>query len=315
MDQVSYIHVDSRSRDTTLYPGANAYTIFLNKPITNITRIDLVSAQVINPASSTTPVSNGYIWLDITELRTPFTYDARKLTLTNALGIGSPVSAISTIGAFAATVVGTTTATYTNVPAITDKGARFTVVRATGTVTSVTLTSSGNAYAVGETVTLSYLNVGGSTAADNITFQVTAITETYIQRNQTSSTTPATSFAAIPIQQAGLTVLQTNQTFNEATQYPWSITYPSRLDSVERLTIRWLDYAGAVVQFSASGSTAYDVNSFILRVYTTFPPVAPERPLGLPPPVKDDDRDKVYMGAIAFLLMGLVMILLTRRRR
>jgi hypothetical protein len=285
--------------------------VFLNKPITNVTRVDLVSAQVVNPFTT-----NSYIWLDITELRTPFTYDARKLALTNTLNLSSPIAGILTIGTFTASVVGTTTGTYTNIPAVTDKGARFTIVRTSGTVTSVTLTSAGNAYAIGETVTIAGANVGGSTPGDNITFPVTALTETTIQRNQTTSTTPATSFAMIPVD-----VLQySNRVFKETSDYPLSIKYPSRLDSIERLTIRWLDYTGAVVQFTPNATavpSTQDQNSFILRVYTTFPPVAPERQLGLPPPVKDgmfEDRDKVYMGAVAFLIIGLVMILLTRRR-
>lgn len=311
MEQVSYIHVDSRSRDTTLYPGANVYTVFLNKPITNITRVDLVSAQVVNPFTT-----NCYIWLDVTELRTPLTYDARKLQLTNTLGLSTPIAGISTFGTFSATVIGTTTATYANVPAIIDKGARFTVARVSGTVTSVTMTSSGNTYTVGEIVTLAGASVGGATPTDNITFPVTALVPASVQRSQTSSTTSATSFAMIPVD-----VPQNfNRVFKETSDYQISIKYPSRLDSIERLTIRWLDYTGAVVQFTP-GATAVpstqDQNSFVLRVYTTFPPVVPDRQLGLPPPVKDglfEDRDKMYMGAVAFLVIGLVMILLTRRR-
>ena len=75
MEQVSYIHVDSRNRDTALYPFSNAYTVFLNTPITNVTRVDLVSAIVTNPFST----GNAFIWLDITELRTPSTYAVRYL--------------------------------------------------------------------------------------------------------------------------------------------------------------------------------------------------------------------------------------------
>jgi len=220
MDQVSYIHVDSRSRDTTLYPNSNSYTVFLNKPIMNVTRVDLVSAIVTNPATA-----NAYLWLDVTELRTPFTYAGSKLTLTN---------------------------------------------------------------------------VG---ATSNVTVQV--------QRNQPSSLTPATSFAAIP-----LTVAQNfQQIFRETGEYPWSVTYPSRLDSIERLTIRWLDYTGAVVSFG----TVNDLNSFVLRVYTRVVPTSPERPFSLPPPVSEGffdlkDKPKIYIGALMTLVVGLVMIMLLKRK-
>ena len=218
MEQVSYIHVDSRNRDTTLYPFSNTYTVFLNKPIMNVTRVDLVSAIVSNPFSA-----NAYIWLDITELRTPSTYDARRLALSN-VGMTSNIM---------------------------------------------------------------------------------------IQRNQTSSQTPATSFAVLPMD-----VLPNFQrTFKETTDYAWSVTYPSRLDSIERLTVRWVDSSGAIVNFG--NAQTYDPNMFVLRVYTQVVPTAPERPLSLPPPVRDglfEDKSKVYLGAFATLIVGLLMIMLTRRR-
>ena len=219
MEQVSYIHVDSRNRDTALYPFSNTYTVFLNTPIMNVTRVDLVSAIVTNPFST----GNAYIWLDITELRTPSTYDARKLSLTN---------------------VGTTS---------------------------------------------------------NVT----------IRRNQTSSLTPATSFAVIPIDVAQ----NFQRTFRETSDYAWSVTYPSRLDSIERLTVRWLDTNGAIVNFG--NAQTFDPNMFVLRVYTQVVPTAPERPLSLPPPVREgllEDKSKVYLGALATLIIGLMMIMLTRRR-
>ena len=220
MEQVSYIHVDSRNRDTTLFPFSNTYTVFLNTPITNVTRVDLVSAIVTNPFST----GNAFIWLDITELRTPSTYDARKLSLTN---------------------VGTTS---------------------------------------------------------NVT----------IRRNQTSSLTPATSFAVVPLD----VPVNFQRTFKEATDYAWSVTYPSRLDSIERLTVRWLDTTGAIVNFG--NAATFDPNMFVLRVYTQVVPTTPERPLSLPPPVREglfEDKSKVYIGALATLVIGLIMIMLVRKRR
>ena len=220
MEQVSYIHVDSRNRDTTLYPFSNTYTVFLNKPIVNVTRVDLVSAIVTNPFST----GNAFIWLDLTELRTPSTYDARKLGLTN---------------------VGTTS---------------------------------------------------------NVT----------IQRNQTSSLTPATSFAVLPMD----VPQNVQRTFKEMTDYAYSVTYPSRLDSIERLTVRWADYTGATVNFGTAAT--YDPNMFVLRVYTQVVPTTPERPLSLPPPVREglfEDKSRVYMGALATLIVGLIMIMLVRKRR
>jgi hypothetical protein len=310
---VSYIHVDSRNRDTALFPFSNTYTVFLNTPITNVTRVDLVTAIVSNPFST----GNAYIWLDITELRTPSTYDARKLTLTNVGPLASPIVPIATISSLVSstTLAGQANQVYTNIASTATgngTGARFTVSRNGTGVPAVTLVTGGNGYSVGNTITLAGATVGGATPADNITFTVATIGTNQIQRNQTSSQTPATSFAVIPLD----VPVNFQRTFKEASDYAWSVTYPSRLDSIERLTVRWLDNSGAIVNFG--NAAAYDPNMFVLRVYTQIVPTAPERPLSLPPPVREglfEDKSKVYLGAVGMLVIGLIMIMLVRKRR
>lgn len=312
MEQVSYIHVDSRNRDTALFPFSNTYTVFLNTPIMNVTRVDLVSVMVNNPFSS-----YAYLWLDITELRTPSTYDARKLTLTNVGPLASPIVPILTISGLVGYTNIAQNQVYTNIASTTTgngTGARFTVVRNGSGTPTVTLVVAGSGYSVGNTITLAGATVGGSTPGDNITFTVATIGTNQIQRNQTSSQTPATSFAVIPMDVA----TNVQRTFKETTDYAYSVTYPSRLDTIERLTVRWADYTGATVTFGTPGSTTYDPNMFVLRVYTQVVPTTPERPLSLPPPVREglfEDKSRVYLGALATLIVGLLMIMLTRRRR
>jgi len=314
MEQVSYIHVDSRNRDTTLYPFSNTYTVFLNTPITNVTRVDLVSAIVTNPFST----GNAFIWLDITELRTPSTYDARKLGLTNVGPLASPILSITTISALvtSTTLIGQANQVYTNIASTATgngTGARFTVTRNASGVPSVVLVAAGRGYSVGATITLAGALVGGTTPTDNITFTVTAVGSDQIQRNQTSSLTPATSFAVIPMD----VPRNFQRTFRETSDYTYSVAYPSRLDSIERLTVRWVDYTGATVDFGSLTPPTYDPNMFVLRVYTQIVPVAPARPLSLPPPVREglfEDKSRVYLGALGTLIVGLIMIMLVRKR-
>ena len=316
MEQVSYIHVDSRNRDTTLFPFSNSYTVFLNKPITNVTRVDLVSAIVSNPFTG-----NAFIWLDITELRTPSTYDARKLTLTNVGPLASPTLPILTISALvtSTTLAGQANQVYRDIASTATgigTGARFTVTRNGSGVPSVALTTAGSGYSTGATITLAGATVGGTTPTDNITFTVATVGTNQIQSNQTSSLTPATSFAVIPMD----VPRNFQRTFKETTDYTYSVTYPSRLDSIERLTVRWADYTGATVDFGSAPATPllYDPNMFVLRVYTQVVPTTPERPLSLPPPVREgllEDKSRIYMGALATLVIGLIMIMLVRKRR
>jgi len=39
---------NSTTRDASLYPSGNSYTLFLSSPVRNIERVDLVSARVPN---------------------------------------------------------------------------------------------------------------------------------------------------------------------------------------------------------------------------------------------------------------------------
>lgn len=55
---VHYIHVDSKNRDTSLYPHGNAYVVHLPKPINSVVRIELVSAKVPNSMYNLTNGSN-----------------------------------------------------------------------------------------------------------------------------------------------------------------------------------------------------------------------------------------------------------------
>ena len=58
MDTVEYIYVDSRTRDTTLFPNGNAYSVYLTNPMKNIRRVELVSAKIPNSIFNLTFGSN-----------------------------------------------------------------------------------------------------------------------------------------------------------------------------------------------------------------------------------------------------------------
>jgi hypothetical protein len=68
------VYVDSNNRNQLLFPNSNSYTLFLTSPITNITKVEVLSAMLPNVFSSQ------YITLDIAELRTPRNLIADALT-------------------------------------------------------------------------------------------------------------------------------------------------------------------------------------------------------------------------------------------
>ena len=123
----------------------------------------------------------------------------------------------------------------------------------------------------------------------------------------TTSNTSARSFAIIPLDVPSGGI----KAFKEENEYRISVVFPSRLDSLDRLTIKWLDRDGVPLNFRG-----LDTNSFTLRVYTVHVPVTPERPVSLPPPVPfGKDNQKIVWGATLALVIGLMLIILAGKKK
>lgn len=71
------VFVDSNNRNQTLFPNSNSYTLYLTTPITNISKVEVMSAMMPDVYSSQ------YLSLDIQELRTPKNLVASALTTTD----------------------------------------------------------------------------------------------------------------------------------------------------------------------------------------------------------------------------------------
>jgi hypothetical protein len=132
------------------------------------------------------------------------------------------------------------------------------------------------------------------------------------------------AFAFVPIKAAtslasnASTFSNTSFTYNNefySQNYKIATEYPSRIDSIDRLTISW--------KKAQDGSLFYDNfigqdmgrNMFLLRFETILVPEEPERPDSLPPPVAWDsgERQKMYV-MVAALILGLFIIFFGRRR-
>ena len=116
--------------------------------------------------------------------------------------------------------------------------------------------------------------------------------------------TSSSSFAMIAMDVPSGTI----KTFKENTDYNISNYYPSRIDSLPRLTIRWLDINGLPVAFNG-----LDNNSFTLRIYSKRHVPEVERPVTLPPPVDmgtgvPRNKKMIAIAAIVVLIIGLLII-------
>lgn len=118
------------------------------------------------------------------------------------------------------------------------------------------------------------------------------------------------SFATIPVKVSG------NDEFYNA-NYRISVSYPSRIDKLDRLTISWRQPNNGKV-FSNPDGTDLGRNMFLLRFETIMVPTEPERPLSLPPPVGWDgvnsEQRKLYI-ILAIAFVGMMIIISIKNRK
>jgi hypothetical protein len=133
------------------------------------------------------------------------------------------------------------------------------------------------------------------------------------------------SFAVVPIKAAtslasnatsfsNTSFIYNNEFYNS--NYKIQIEYPSRIDSLDRLTITWRQPNNGNVFVDNSFTPPKDLgrNMFILKFKTLLVPEEPERPASLPDPVpwESGSKMKIYIMIVAAIL-GLLVILFARR--
>jgi hypothetical protein len=310
------VYADSTQRDTALYPSGNTYTLHLTNPVKNVTRVDLVSAVVPNTMYNLTGTSNvltigtSNVWLNpgfyststlVSEFNASSQVTGTKLAYLCAEGRFIFYGALTSVTCLTPEIakllglpIGTTDAlavdtnlAYAN---HTTYGAAANYVRSASIINM----------SVNEHIWLDIAEFRTPTTMDARRLVTSSNVRT------TLSTTAGTSFALVPMDVSSGSF----KSFKEQTDYSMSIEFPSRLDSLERLTVRWLDLNGNPLAFNG-----LDTNSFTLRVHTVLIPDVPERLTSLPPPVVDQEKSKFFVGAAFALVMGLMLILMRQKHR
>jgi hypothetical protein len=309
---------DSQHRDVTLYPYGNTYTLHLSSPIKNVTQVDLVSALVPNTMYNLTSTSNvlrisgtSNIWFNpgfyssadfVSSFNTSNQVSSSVATVVYLVGEGKlmfygSLTSVECLNSEIASLIGLPLG-----------------------VTNTLNISSNQGYATHTTYGLAsrYVksqNVYNSNLSKNIWLDIREFrTPTTIDAlklitasnlRTTQSNTSATSFGIIPLDVNGGEL----KSFREGSDYKISVNFPSRIDSLERLSVQWLDRDGIPLIFNG-----LDTNSFTLRVHTVVIPDVPERPESLPRPVEDKERNIIMYSSIVSLVIGLLLILFSRRR-
>jgi hypothetical protein len=311
------IFVDAANRDVSLYPNGSSYTLHLTRPIRNIERVDLVSARVPNTMYNLTDGSNVFQinGTSNVSLNQGF-YGAYTLAQAVSTQTISPIGldylpqeghfVFSSSGAFTlkiqsqelATMIGLTKdKTYTAVSA----GPTDPAYSGKYIVKSTTLVD----FSLNEYIYLDVDELRTPFNMDTGALQGTSGTISGSNANR--------SFAPI-IMDVGSACIKN---FHENKDYRVSVDYPEPINSLQRLTVRWVDKKGDLLNFRG-----WNTNAFILRLHLkpdpepTLPPLQPIEEIQIkriveamkvqPPPPPEPNR-RFQWWIIILVLIGAIV--------
>jgi len=140
----------------------------------------------------------------------------------------------------------------------------------------------------------------------------------------TNSNAYSGAFAFVPVKAAtslasnAVSFSNTSFTYNNefySQNYNIATEYPSRIDSIDRLTINWRNAGNGALFYDSVLGRDLGRNMFILRFETIMVPETPERPISLPDPVPWDDGERLKMYVILVVaFLGLLLIIFARPR-
>ena len=131
------------------------------------------------------------------------------------------------------------------------------------------------------------------------------------------------AFAFVPIK-AAIALASNTQTFSNTSftynnefysqNYKIATEYPSRIDSIDRLTISWRNAGNGSLFYDTTLGRDLGRNMFLLRFETIQVPEEPDRPDSLPPPVPWDSGEKTKMYIIfAIAVFGLLLAMFMKK--
>jgi len=264
------LFVDASNRDVSLYPTGSSYVLHLTRPIRNVERVDLVSARVPNTMYNLTDGSNVFAFNSSNVSLNQGFYGAYTLAQAVTSNATVTLDYLQQEGHFIfssgslftlkiqsqefGTMVGLSKGTYT-----------------ASLATSLDPTYSGK-YIVKSTTLVDfslneyiYLDIDELRTPFNVdTGALQGTTGTISGSNSNRS------FAPI-IMDVGSACIKN---FHENKDYRVSVDYPEPINSLQRLTVRWVDKNGNLLDFRG-----WNTNAFILRLHLT-----PDPEPTLPPP-------------------------------
>jgi len=284
MESTRLIFADSRNRDVNLFPDGNSYTLHLSTPVKNVKRVDLVSARVPNTMYNLNTKSN--------------------VITTNTSNIALNPGFYSTYGlANAVSVAGTSS--YLSLNYLQNEGHFIFSCPVAFTLKINTLEMSnllGIPY--GTTFGSSPVTSFDPFFGPNIFRSNTLVSMTMnefifldIDELKTPSHIDARSLdrntgtvSGSNINRAFAPIMMdcpsgSMKIYHENSDYTVSVEYPEPINSLQRLTVRWFNANGSLLDFKG-----YFNHAFILKLHVLENDV---RRLPPPPPLQDVEIKRI----------------------
>lgn len=241
---VHYIYIDSKNRDTRLFPYGNSYVVTLPHVIKSAVRVDLVSAKVPNSVYNLTNGTNVFSTNTVTVSLNNGFYSAQLLSdeINERLNVNESIQYMQSEGKF--------------------------LYLTNDSTSTITVNSSEMAKMLGldqsKTYTVSMLDVAvsgfsyGVKSERVVDFSVNEFVFLDIEEFRTPMFSSVNMFAVVPMDVPSTHV----KTFKENTDYIMSqkLTHQQTLS---KLTVHWYDKDLVPLNFQG-----FENNSFLLRIHT-----------------------------------------------
>lgn len=317
-----YVYADSTNRDASLYPSGNAFTLHLTTPVQMITSVDLVSAKVPNAFYNLTSGTNVFQINSTVYSLAPGFYSACGLAeaITSATGKSIQVDFVCDEGKFVFSATGAFSLK------VLSKELRSMTGLGSGTYTAV-LGSTIPVYVSDLYFTSRYLVKSESVinlATNEFVFldidelrSVQMVDSKSLVNETFAGTTIRSTFGMIPMDVASGSIKH----FKEQSDYRLRITFDTPVSKISRLTIRWLNKDGQLLNFQGFDNTAFVLRFEVLEPKEPEPEKTPDLTelqvqrmieAMLPPPQepskKGVPRIFLYLLAIVLLSIGVKLV-------
>lgn len=307
------IFADAENRDVTLFPNGNSYVLHLTRPIRNIERVDLVSARVPNTMYNLTDGSNVFAFNSSNVSLNPGFYSAYNLAQAVTSNAAVTLDYLPQEGHF----IFSSVSSFTLKIQSDEFGTMVGLPKGTYTASLATpLDPSYSGKYIVKSTTLVDFSLNEYIFLDIDELKTPFHVDTGALQGTTgtiSGSNANRAFAPI-IMDVGSACIKN---FHENKDYKISVDYPEPINSLQRLTVRWIDKSGKLLDFRG-----WNTNAFVLRLHVTPDPepiLPPPQPLEeiqikriveamkvAPPPPPEPKRRFHWWIIILVILAGII---------